>query len=129
MDAAVIRFKTALFDVTKERPNTINPIFGESLLLWLGNKLEGRVTFPQPATEDWGWYVDVDWEGRFYMLGASASDEEVNGEREWILQIVKHRSLKERLLGKEKMTGSDGCLHALLEILKREPSFSDVTVD
>ena len=38
MDAAVIRFTTKLFDVTKERPNDINAIYGVSLLLWLADK-------------------------------------------------------------------------------------------
>jgi hypothetical protein len=38
MDAAVIRFTTKLFDVTKERPNDINSIYGVSLLLWLADK-------------------------------------------------------------------------------------------
>ena len=46
---------------------------------------------PEPQTEDWGWYVDLEYNGRKYMLGASASDEEENGGREWVLQIVKHR--------------------------------------
>src|SRR6476620_4337343 len=109
MDAIVIRFTTAAFDVTKERPNDINPIYGESLLLWLAEKSKGQIVVPQPQTEDWGWYVDVDWKGRSYMLGASASDEDESGEREWILQVVKHRSFKERVVGKEKMTADDEC--------------------
>ena len=128
MDATVIRFTTKLFDVTKERPNDINPIYGESLLLWLADKLKGQVTVPEPQTEDWGWYVDIDWKGRQYMLGASASDEE-NGQREWVLQIVKHRSLKERLLGKEKMTARDECAAYLRQLLESERAFSGVSVD
>jgi hypothetical protein len=57
MDATVLRFTTKLFDVTKERPNDINPIYGESLLLWLADKLKGQVAVPEPQTEDWGWYA------------------------------------------------------------------------
>jgi hypothetical protein len=37
--ADVLRFTTALFDVSKERENPINPIPGESLLLWLKDKV------------------------------------------------------------------------------------------
>jgi hypothetical protein len=48
MEAAVIRFTTALFDVSKERPNSIRPIFRESLLLWLTDKLRGRVALTSP---------------------------------------------------------------------------------
>ena len=128
MDATVIRFTTKLFDVTKERPNNINPIYGESLLLWLADKLKSKVPVPVPQTEDWGWYVDIDWNGRHYMLGASASDEE-DGEREWILQIVKHRTFKERLLGKEKMTARDECAVYLRQLLESEGAFTGVSVD
>lgn len=128
MDATVIRFTTSLFDVTKERPNDINPIYGESLLIWLAEKLKGEVVVSEPQTEDWGWYVDIDWKGRSYMLGASASDEE-NGQREWVLQIVKHRTFKERVLGKEKMTAEDECSTHLRKLFENEKAFSNVSVD
>jgi hypothetical protein len=129
VDATVIRFTTGLFDVTKERRNEINPIHGESLLLWLAEKLRGQVAVPTPQTEDWGWYAEIDWKGRFYTLGASASDEEENGQREWILQIVKHRTMKERLLGKEKMTADDECASTMLRLVERETAFAGVSVD
>jgi hypothetical protein len=128
MDTVVIRFTTSLFDVTKERPNDINPIYGESLLLWLAERLKGQTAVPKPQTEDWGWYVDIDWKGRPYMLGASASEEE-NGQREWVLQVVKHRTLKEKLLGKEKMTADDECSAHLMQLLKSEKAFSEVSID
>jgi len=129
MDAAVIRLTTSLFDISKERPNDINPIYGESLLLWLAEKLKDQVSVPRPETEDWGWYVDIEWAGRGYLLGASAADEEEHGRREWILQIVKHRSLKEKLLGKEKMTAADGCVRLVLQILRSEPAIAGVTLE
>ena len=83
---------------------------------------------PEAETEDWGWYVNIDWGGRQYMLGASASDEE-DGQREWVLQIVKHRTFKERLLGKEKMTAQDDCSVQLRLLLEAEGAFSGVRVD
>ena len=33
-----------------------------------------------PEAEDWGWYSMIDWHGRQYLLGSSASDEE-DGQR------------------------------------------------
>jgi hypothetical protein len=128
VDVIVIRFTTSLFDVTKERANNINPIHGESLLLWLAHKLKGEVEAPEPQTEDWGWYVDIEWKGRSYMLGASASDEE-KGQREWVLQIVKHRTLKERVLGREKMTAQDECATHLRRLIENEKAFSAICVD
>ena len=127
MDASVVRFTTALFDVARERPNPINPIFGESLLLWIAEKAKDEVAVPIPDAEDWGWYADMDWKGRSYMLGASAADEEQNGQREWVLQIWKRRSVKERLLGQERMTGEDECVRYFRKMLERETSFSAIT--
>ena len=129
MDAAVIRFNTSMFDVSKERPNPINPIHGESLLLWLAGKLSGRVSLTSPDTEDWGWYSTLDFNGRRYMVGSSASDEEADGVREWILQIVKHRSVKERLFGEAKLTAEDECVRLLLDVLKNEPAFLNITIE
>jgi len=125
---AVLRFSTQLFDVTKERRNDINPIYGESLLIWLAEQARNTVAIPPPSTEDWGWYSEIDWKGRSYLLGASASLEQ-SGTTEWVLQIVKHRSLRERLLGKEKMTPDDACLTFFRQLIEHETRFSNLTVE
>jgi hypothetical protein len=135
MDAIVIRFTTTRFDVRRERRHPIHPIPGESLLLWLAEQLRGTVAVPAPETEDWGWYVDIDWHRRAHMLGASASPDDADEPdpttepREWILQIVKHRSLKERVLGREKMPPDDACAAHLQRLLEAEPAFVDVQRD
>ena len=126
--ARVIRFTTSLFDVTKERQNPINPIPGESLLLWLRERARPRFDVSEPDAEDWGWYSSVIDNGRHYMLGASASDPE-HGDREWVLQIVKHRSFVERLLGREKMSEADECALFFQNLLTDEVSFKGVSVD
>ncbi|MPZ42424.1 MAG: hypothetical protein GEV05_03300 [Betaproteobacteria bacterium] len=126
--ARVIRFTTSLFDVAKERPNPINPIPGESLLLWLRKRALPRVQVSEPDAEDWGWYSSVVFDGRPYTLGASASDEE-NGEREWVLQIVKHRSFVEKLLGREKLTEGDECAAFFQSFLESETNFKSLSVD
>ncbi len=124
----VIRFNTARFDVAKERPNPINPIPGESLLLWLRERAKPHVEVTEPDAEDWGWYSFVDWKGRQYLLGSSASDED-SGQREWILQIDKQRSVKETLMGREKMAADDDCAQFFQQLLEDEPSFTSVSVD
>ena len=126
--ARVIRFTTAAFDVSKERPNPINPIPGESLLLWLRERARPDVEVSEADAEDWGWYCSVEWQGRVYMLGSSASEEE-NGEREWILQIEKQRSMTEKLLGREKMSKDDACADYFQRLLESEATFKGVSVD
>ena len=125
--ARVIRFITEKFDVSKERPNPINPIPGESLLVWLRERAQSRVRLTEPDAEDWGWYSYADWNGRQYLIGASVSDDE--GEREWILQIDKQRSIKEKLLGREAMAADDECAAYFLALLEAEPAFKSLSVD
>lgn len=126
--SAVIRFSSGKFDVARERPNPINPIFGESLLLWIGQALGPAHEIGQPEPEDWGWYAHLSWEGQRFMLGSSASDEE-DGQREWVLQIVPQRSLKERLLGRGKVTTAHPLIQHLVNVLSREKSFVGVMVE
>jgi hypothetical protein len=128
-DAHVIRFTTSIFDVTSERPNPINPIAGESLLRWLRERARPHCEVSEPDAEDWGWYSSVSWHGRVYMLGASASDEEENEEREWVLQIVKQRSLGEKLLGRARITEDDECVLFFKGLLESERGFKGVSVD
>ena len=127
--ARVLRFCTVAFDVTKERPNPINPIPGESLLLWLIEKAKGSVEISAPKTEDWGWYSYALWKGRKYLLGASASEEANDGKRERILQIVKQRSLTEKLLSRAKMSPDDECAGYFQSLLERDAGFRGVPAD
>ena len=126
---AVIRFNTDKLDVTRERANPINPIFGEALLLWLKKVLAPAYDIGTPEPEDWGWYAHLVWEGQRFMLGSSASDEEDDGRREWVLQVVPQRSLKERLLGRGKVTRDHALVHYLAGVLSREEAFLGVSVE
>lgn len=125
---AVIRFNTRKFDVALERPNPINPIFGESLLLWLKQALAPGHVINDPEPEDWGWYAHLQWHGQRFMLGSSASDAE-NGAREWVLQVVPQRSLKERLLGQGKATHEHPLVRHLADVLAQESAFTEVTIE
>lgn len=125
--ARVIRFTTDKFDVAREPPNPINPIPGVSLLQWLREQARPRVELSEPDAEDWGWYAFVDWNGRQYMLGASASEDD--GGCEWVLQIDKQRSIKEKLLGREAMMPDDPCAAYFVSLLQREPAFRNVSAD
>ena len=119
--AHLFSFKTSLFDISREEPNDINPIAGQSVLFWLRDELVNahyRVT--EPATEDWGWYIDVDGDHGSYLVGASA-DADAAPPIEWMVQVDKLRSLKDKLLGKNRMEANDA-LSALIERLIRADS-------
>ena len=130
MDQA-IHFKTSMFDVSKERKNPINPIYGISLLEWLREELNDQLEIAEPYAEDWGWCSEVEYEGSHYLLGACAYFEEGDdptSEIEWVFQVDKYRSLKEKLLGKNKMSTSDGCFVFFREVFLRHPSIKEVEV-
>ena len=128
--AYLISFRTARFDVSKETPNPINPIAGQSVLNWLREELshhDYKVT--EPDTEDWGWYIDVERGGVSYLVGASADAQGGTPDVEWIVQLHKSRSLKERLFGRNLLAADDP-LFALIEKLVRADSrIAEVSVD
>jgi hypothetical protein len=127
--AHLVSFRTAKFDVRAEDPNPINPIPGQSVLRWLRSELAmAHCTVTEPSTEDWGWYVDVEVEGAHYLVGASADAEGATRDIEWILQVHKHRSLKEKILGQNKMTADDRLVALIERIVRADPQISEVSV-
>lgn len=127
----VIYFKSSMFDVTKEKQNPINPIYGLSLLEWLREKLKGQLETTEPDAEDWGWYSELQYEGASYLIGACADFEEGDDpteELEWVFQVEKYRSFKEKLLGKNKMNPSDSCFVFFKDLFEKNPNFKEMQV-
>ena len=128
--AHVITFRTGKFDIKKETPNPINPIAGESVLLWLREKLQaGGYAVDAPATEDWGWYTGVKKDGALYLVGASAEADEPGPEIDWTVQIHRQRSFKDRLTGANKMTPDDALSRTIEELLRAEPGIGAIEAD
>ena len=128
--AHLVSFRTAKFDVRAEDPNPINPIFGQSVLRWLRAELaRAHYTVTEPSTEDWGWYVDVEAAGANYLVGASGDAENSTSEIEWIVQVHKHRSLKEKILGQNKMAVDDPLVALIESIVRADPQISEVSID
>ena len=123
----VIWFTSDKFDLAKEDPNPINPFHGQSLLQWIRQQLDGRYEVTEPDYEDWGWYSDIDFEGRSYMLGAHGNEAE--GTVEWALAFDKHRTLWEKLTGKATMTDDDPCFAFILDLIRKQPDFANVDVE
>lgn len=128
--AHLVSFRTAKFDVRTEDPNPINPIFGQSVLRWLRTELTtAHYTVTEPSTEDWGWYVDVEAEGAHYLVGASADAESSTREVEWVVQVHKHRSLKQKILGQNKLAVDDPLVALIERIVRADPLISDISVE
>ncbi|MEM7412156.1 MAG: hypothetical protein AAF430_18150 [Myxococcota bacterium] len=127
--ALVIEFRSTAFDVSREPENPVNPIFGHSLLTWLGPQLATTgIEVPAPDYEDWGWYVDVSAFGASYLVGASAEVEESASAEPvaWVVQIEKQRSLWERIRGHNQLATDDPLCVRVLELLRSEASTKDL---
>ena len=86
------------------------------------------VQLHEPDTEDWGWYTTINWRGRSYLLGASASESD-SSDYEWVFQVDKHRTFTEKLLGKAKMAKNDECLLFFKSVFDAEPEFKNVVIE
>ena len=126
----LITFRTAKFEITKETPNPINPLAGESVLNWIRESLGDsgyEMTAPQP--EDWGWYMNVAGAGGSYLVGATAEAESEEAETAWAIQIHKKRGLMAKFSGKNKIP-AHGDFSALVEALVRsESTVNEIEVD
>mgnify|MGYP000303690597 CR=1 FL=1 len=126
-----IHFKTSMFDVSKEKENPINPIYGLSLLEWLREKLKDKMTITKPGAEDWGWFSELEYGGNKYLIGACALFEKGDdpaSDIEWVFQVHKYCSLKEKLLGQNKMGVSDDCFQFFKGLFDQEPGIKEVEV-
>lgn len=121
--AHLIEFKTAKFDPSKEPPNRINPIAGQSVLVWLRETALPSAT--EPDYEDWGWYMEVELGGTSYLIGSicyEPAEGVIGPERDWLVQIHKSRSLLNRLLGKNKLEAGDPLVQKIITTLCSEPT-------
>ena len=124
----VIRLNSSVFDLASEPMNPINPIPGMSILTWLRSRVPTEFRMSEPDAEDWGWYSTVHCNGRGYLIGASAT-EESDGNHEWAVQIDAQRSLKEKVLGRGKMSPDDSCALAIEQLLRSQAEFTNVQVE
>jgi len=126
-----IYFKTSIFDPSKEDENPINPIYGSSLINWIRDKLSGAYEIEQAMPEDWGWYSHIKFGDRIYLIGSMAyfeDGDDPSQEIEWVFQVDKFRTFKEKLFGREKMTVNDDCFQFFKTMFEREPEIYSVEI-
>jgi hypothetical protein len=128
--AHLISFRTDRFDVSKETPTPINPIAGQSVLNWLREELaKAAYQSTEPDAEDWGWYIEVEGQSGSYVVGASADAEGSTSDVDWIVQVHKSRSLKEKLLGRNRMAADDPLFTRIESIVRADNRIKQVSVD
>ena len=83
----------------------------------------------EPDTEDWGWYIDVTGNDGSYLVGASADADGSTPDVEWVIQVHRHRSLTDKLFGRNKMAVDDPLVTLIERIVRADPQISEVSVD
>jgi hypothetical protein len=127
--AHLITFATGKFDITKEAPNDINTIAGESVLKWIQHQLAGAgFTSTEPSMEDWGWYMNVDGSGASYLVGATGEPNRPSPDVDWTIQVHKNRSLMDKVTRKNKLSKDDPLFALLERLVRSEPDFRGIGV-
>jgi hypothetical protein len=129
-----ILFDTDRFNLSVTKEHFINPCcFGEDLAAWLRSKLvENSIPTLDPGQEDRGWYIESTLGDASYFIGVggAANESAANpNEGEWRIMVEKHRSIWDKLKGKNKTSRSDPIFAIIREILKRESDFKNVRYD
>jgi hypothetical protein len=140
--ALVVCFRTSVFDVTRETPNSINAIAGQSVLTWLRDELaRHQYECTLPDMEDWGWYIEVKSAGNSYLVGASTDVEygdddgsspwynvPPNTILDWTLQVQKHRTVLEKLFRMNQMAADDAFCATIERIVRSDNRLEEISV-
>jgi hypothetical protein len=127
-------FSSDRFNLSEPREYFINDCcFGDDVARWLVERLQSRgLTATRPDQEDWGWYFDVYFGESCYFVGVGgAPDEDVplNNQGQWRLIVEKHRTLRQRLAGANKLRDDDAFIGVLKDIVSGEPGLVLVGVE
>ncbi len=118
--------KSAAFSPELDEGELVNPgLGGRKLAFFLKSALEERgVAVNQPRAEDWGWRLELRFEGRRFWAGCGA----VAGESESFLVFLKPRRGLRGLLAGAVWRESFARLAAIIEGLLREhPQVRDLS--
>lgn len=129
--AIIFTFSCSQFHPCDEPENSINPIAGYAVLDWLAECVEsyGFQSRRPPAEEDWGWYLYINNGSNTYMIGSCDQSEFMDGRADWLIQVHKHRSLKDKLFGRNKLAKDDPLALSIGHILKNEQSISEIKME
>ncbi len=129
--AHVVTFRSSKFDPADEPANPINPIAGHAVLLWLSDSVRAAgYECGEPDAEDWGWYLDVTGHDATYLLGASGESEPGgDGAVDWTVQLHRHRSFTDKLLGRNVQTPDDPLTALVERVVRADPALLNAEID
>ncbi len=126
-----ILFETSRFNLSEVWDHFINPCcFGEDLAAWLWGRLHDKgIKVTEPDQEDWGWYIEAEYEGASYSIGIGGNADEFGENRnqgEWRVMVEKRRSLWEKVTRRGERAGADEMSELIREVIEAEPDIKNV---
>ncbi len=126
-----ILFETNRFNLSEVKQHFINPCcFGEDLAAWLRAELiERGIPTIEPGQEDWGWYIESQMDGCTYFIAIGGNPDDTAQDKnrgEWRITIEKHRSVWEKLSGRNKTTQEAPIFDVIEAILRAQPDIKNV---
>ena len=124
---------TDRFNLSRVGDHFINDCcFGEDFSAWLVAQLSARgVKADVLCQEDFGWANVAEHEGVSYSVCVAGSPDEDAARPdfgEWHVMLERHRTLVQRILGKNAMFAADPLVGKVLEI-PRSAGFEQVAVE
>lgn len=125
--------KTDRFNLSVVGDDFINDCcFGEDFSQWLVKELNADgVTANIICMEDFGWANQAIYNGATYLVCVAGNSDEEPGRPNygtWHIMLERHRTLKDRLFGKNKISASDPIVEKIAQLL-RTVHFSDVKIE
>lgn len=125
--------KTDRFNLSVVGEDFINDCcFGEDFSRHLVSALTAMgVEADVLCMEDFGWANLAKYEGASYLMCVGGlSDEDIRRPNygEWRVILERHRTLIEKILGKNKLSASDPIVQKIKQVLMNE-GFADVAIE
>jgi hypothetical protein len=73
--------------------------------------------------------MDVTGSDGSYLVGASADADGSTSDVEWVVQVHRHRSMSDKLFGRNKMASDDPLAVLIERIVRGDSQISDVSVE
>jgi hypothetical protein len=127
-----ITCKTDRFNLSVVGDDFINDCcFGEDFSKWLVAALQAQgVAADLICMEDFGWANTAEYQGASYLMcvgGTSDEERDRPNYGMWHVVLERHRTLKDRLLGRNKTARSDPIVEKVAAVL-RAAGFADVEI-
>lgn len=122
----LFRISTDSFTGKSPRPNAVNELIGgDEIAEWLYKKLGTKgLQISEIWEEDHGWDFEVEYMGSGYLVACSCEFADLGVTESLHSVLIQYkRTLKDKLLGRNKSKKTDPFVEIVLNMLRQNQSF------